>query len=295
LKRRPRYLYPPGGEPWTAFAGRVVNAHALAIFLDYDGTLTPIRKKPEQARLSVNALKTLQTMRRLPGVDVAVVTGRSMPDIRARIPLRGITIAANHGLQIKRDGSVWVHPGTKVRRMALLRVTRAIKRFIPFYPGVQFESKGFTLSIHYRNAAPGVAGRLKRSVTDAVSAEGPLFRLAEGKKVIEVRPSLRWGKGDAVMKILREGRRNRLILPLYFGDDRTDEDAFRALSSRGITIRVGADGSTEARYYVRNTGAVVKILKFIISVRKGFDSTTSQSIAGDYNARTRRVQDIRRR
>jgi trehalose-phosphatase len=100
----------------------------------------------------------------------------------------------------------------------------------------------------------------------------PKLVITRGKKVLEVRPRIRWGKGSAVLQILKTTEQSRRMLPVFIGDDTTDEDVFRILRHRGITIRVGKDKTTHAMHYIKNVGEVMQLLRSLIAFRTGRSS-----------------------
>ncbi len=244
----------------------VSAAPGIAIFLDYDGTVTPIRKTPSSAVLAHRTLSILRRLSELPGVSLAIVTGRSLEDILQRVPIAGIGLAANHGFQILLGGRLWVHPEAVSTLRSIRVLHRILCSHIIFYPKAFVENKDITLSVHYRNVPDAQAGIVRSLVENAIRDHNPALIVTRGKRVIEVRPPVRWGKGDAVFKILGEIESKRPVLPVFIGDDRTDEDAFRVLRTKGITVRVGRTNFTEAHYYVKNVGEVLKFLTKICSV-----------------------------
>ena len=119
-----------------------------------------------------------------------------------------------------------------------------------------------------RNLAPRYVRPLKSVVTKTVHSFDPTLRITRGKKVLEVRPQISWGKGNAVLKMLHTNKPQRRRVSVFIGDDTTDEDVFRALRPMGITVRVGKSTSTNAQYYVKNVEAVMTVLRSIISLRR---------------------------
>jgi trehalose-phosphatase len=140
---------------------------------------------------------------------------------------------------------------------------------------VYIENKQFTLSIHYRNVAPKNVRSLKSLVTKTVRSFDPTLRVTRGKKVMEVRPQITWGKGDAVLEMLHSSKTRQRRVPIFVGDDTTDEDVFRALRLKGITIRVGKSSSTQAQYSIKDVEGVKHLLQSIISLRTNRSSRRS--------------------
>jgi trehalose 6-phosphate phosphatase len=237
--------------------------------LDYDGTLTPIVEEPEAARLSPAMRQALQQLRRHPRYRVAIVSGRALADLRARVDGAGLYLAGNHGLEIEGPEGRYDHPAAQRLRPQLEALAQALQRQLTDIPGAWVEDKGLTLSVHFRRVAaasvPEVQARVRRQVEPAV-AEG-LVRLRTGKAVLEIRPGVPWDKGEAVRWIVAQLRREApaaRLLALYVGDDDTDEDAFRAVGPQGVSIVVGAERrASAAQYYVESVADTERLLTIL--------------------------------
>lgn len=228
---------------------------SFALFLDYDGTLTPIAPRPELARLDERQRERLRAVAaRHP---VAIVTGRAMADIRALVGLPGLHYAANHGFEITGpDVAFEVDP--QLRRTFEM-VAADLRPRVAAIPGVAFESKGYSVAVHFRLTPDAYVPEIEAAV-DAVIAVTEGVRKGEGKRVLEIRPAIAWNKGAAVQWLLdRFGAR----LPIYIGDDRTDEDAFVVARDRGgIAIYVGPPGTpTAATHRLPDPHAVGALLE----------------------------------
>lgn len=223
----------------------------LALFLDYDGTLTPIVQRPENAVLGEPTRILLRALaRRFP---LAVVSGRDLADVRARVGVARVYCAGSHGFEIEGPRVRHQHPLAKAAVAPLRAAAEEIARDTARIPGVQLEPKRFALAVHYRRAAEKDVAAVRAAVERA-RRRHPKLRLAGGKKVFELLPALDWDKGRAVLWLLRALRLDRDdVLPLYIGDDLTDEDAFHALAQRGIGIAVQhSRRPTAARFALRN-------------------------------------------
>lgn len=210
----------------------------LALFLDFDGTLVPISPRPEQALLAPATRKLLRSLsRQLP---VAIVSGRSLRDIKARVGLNGLTYAGNHGLEIVGRGFRF-HLGNGVDWLRLLKkLTQQLQQDFKTLRGILIEDKGITLSVHYRLANKKTrqkAGRLLMRQVKPLKDHGRL-RIGLGKAVWEIRPPQNWDKGRAVLWVLKQTQFHKRW-PLYIGDDKTDQDAFRSIRNKGLGIAVG--------------------------------------------------------
>jgi len=265
--KNPIYLFSDRYNSWKTVARKLKSASGIAVFLDYDGTLTPIKRTPSAAILAPELENILNQLVQLSGVQVAIVTGRSMEDIRRLVRVENIRFAANHGFNIYYNGTEWIHPQALSLIKVLSRLHLILRNTLIGFPKAYIENKQFTLSIHYRNVTQKNIGSLKSLVTKTVRFFDPTLRITRGKKVLEVRPQISWGKGKAVLKMLHSDKTRRQRIPLFIGDDTTDEDVFRALQSKGITIRVGKSTSTRARYFIKDIEEVVRLLQSIISLR----------------------------
>jgi trehalose 6-phosphate phosphatase len=241
-----------------------IGAGRPAIFLDYDGTLTPIVSRPQDARLSAS---TRRTLRRLAARStVAVVSGRDLRDVQALVAIPEIFYAGSHGFEIAgpegrqqrfEQGGEFL-PNLDEAQAELEARLRPVR-------GAQVERKRFSVAAHYRNVALSERGKVASAVRETL-ARHPRLRLSPGKMVFDLQPAIDWNKGKALLWLLDalalDPRHN---LPLYIGDDLTDEDAFRALRRRGIGIVVReASRPTAARYALENPAEVRRFLEALI-------------------------------
>lgn len=203
----------------------------LVLLLDFDGTLAPIVDRPELAEMPPRTRRALDRLRAMEGVEVAVVSGRGLADVRERAAIPGIAYAGNHGMEIEGAGLHRIHPGAAATRPSLQDVATRLDADLAGIDGAFVEDKGLTLSIHYR-LAPERAEEVRERVHAPVAGR-PELRVTEGKMVLEVRPRVEWDKGRAVLYLLDQMRPPADAPVLYLGDDRTDEDAFRALREWG--------------------------------------------------------------
>jgi trehalose-phosphatase len=244
----------------------------ILLFLDYDGTLAPIAESPVLATLSNENKDLLKKISEEPDCGLAIISGRSLNDIKDTVGLKGIIYAGNHGLEI--DG-----PNIKFENQISSRLKSIIKNIyeemvgkFSKIKGVLVENKGLTISVHYRLVAEKDIQEFRSIFTEITDPHvvRDKIRIDSGKKVYEVKPPVKWDKGKVVLWFLARqqftsGEKN--VLPVYIGDDLTDEDAFKALKKKGLTIFVGEPGNSEADYYLKNTEEVTKFLRLIIGLR----------------------------
>ena len=233
----------------------------LVVFLDYDGTLTPIVAHPEEALLAEEMRATVADLSRQ--CPVAIVSGRGLQDVRAKVGIDRIYYAGSHGFEIAGpDGRVEEYGPAREHLPALDAAQEVLENLLRTIPAAQIERKKFSIAVHYRNVEPSCVGAVDEIVDRTLKRYSGL-RKARGKKVFELQPAVDWNKGCALiwlMDHLHLGRPE--VLPLYIGDDLTDEDAFRVLEQHGIGIVVGdGDRITMARYRLRDPREVQQFLR----------------------------------
>ena len=215
------------------------------VFLDYDGTLTPIVSDPNEATLSKEARASV---RRLSSVcSLAIVSGRDLGDVRALVGLDNTYYAGSHGFEIRTPSGEDIDLEEAWAHLPMLdRAASDLRHLLRGIPRAVVERKRFAIAVHYRNVR-GPDQEAVRKIVDAVSRDHPGLRLSSGKKIYEFRPNLDWGKGKAVRRMLRlvdEGKAGRL--PIYIGDDITDEDAFAEIRQDGLGILVRGEESRQS-------------------------------------------------
>jgi trehalose 6-phosphate phosphatase len=241
-----------------------------AVFLDYDGTLTPIADRPELAVLDDPIRRTLGRL--ATRCTVAIVSGRDRVNVAGLVGIDNLVYAGSHGFDIAGpDGLQMQHERAAEFLPALDAAEAQLQARLADVPGVLVERKRFAVATHYRLVDESEVGRVEAAV-EAVVGEHPQLRRTGGKKVFELRPQLPWDKGKAVVWLLEAlGLAERAVVPIYIGDDETDEDAFAALRERGgLGIFVGdASQATAASYCLRDTNAVGHFLRHLADMLEG--------------------------
>jgi len=242
------------------------GAGSLAIFLDYDGTLTPIVSHPEKAFLTDSTRQTLRTL--ATRAPVAILSGRELEDVRKRVAIDAIVYAGSHGFDIAGSRGLRRQEATKFLP-ALDAAEKELREKLAGIAGALIERKRFSIAAHYRNVNETDLPELERAVSE-VGAQHRELRTMEGKKVYELLPDIDWDKGKAVLWLLEDLDLERdKVRPIYIGDDRTDEDAFRVLGQRGAGILVSEQPrSTAARYALKNPAEVERFLQELIKMTK---------------------------
>jgi len=256
----------PSALDWREDIAQRLGRKRPAMFLDYDGTLTPIVSQPEQAILS-NSMRDV--LKELAGLCVvAIVSGRDRADVEPLVDLDGLVYAGSHGFDIKGpDGLQMEHPGGQECLPDLDSAERELRKRIEPIPGARVERKRFAIANHYRNVANADVRKVEAAVREVQSRHGRL-RMSGGKKVYELRPDIDWDKGRAVLWLLEAlGLDGDAVLPFYLGDDVTDEDAFRVLAERGIGVLVGTPSyGTHASYGLGDTAEVERFLTGLVNL-----------------------------
>jgi trehalose 6-phosphate phosphatase len=233
----------------------------LLIFLDYDGTLTPIVRRPRDARLQPAVKRTLSRLVR--SVPVTIVSGRALSDLKTRVGVPSLRYVAQHGFVYQEPGGARQWLGPRVPRAHVQSWRGALQAAADGIPGALVEDKGTSVALHHRQVRSADRPRLRRRALRALApwlAKGKA-RLTRGKCVLEVGPAGSCNKGAAVAALLRRPwARNRV--PIYIGDDRTDFDAFRVVRNRGLAIRVGGRrGIAGENSWTPDAGAVAVLLR----------------------------------
>ena len=242
----------------------VTKSALVLLLLDLDGTLAPIVSTPQEAVIPEGTRATLRCLSLVPRYRVGVVSGRPVDEVREMVSIEGIFYAGNHGLELVHPQGRWTHPEAAALHPQLAQVARALEVELGHIPGLLIEHKGLTIGVHYRQVAQERQEVIEPRMRAVLESFGKLFRLASGKKVLEVRPRVPCDKGTAVRTIARLADSQGKDLIIYIGDDETDEDAFAALKPKDIAIRVGEEAASKAAYFLRDTDEVVAFLDALV-------------------------------
>ena len=212
-------------------------ARPPAVFFDFDGTLSDIVDDPDAAGPVAGATEALQKL--AAQCPIAVLSGRDLADVTKRVGLPGIWYAGSHGFELTApDGTHHQIDAAAAAVPMLEDATTRLRERLGLIPGVVVEHKRFGVAVHYRNAARDRVDEVAAAVRAAGQRDG--LRVTTGREVIELRPDIDWDKGKTlhwVMDHLQQDPSAPLV-PIYLGDDITDEDAFDAVHDDGIPILV---------------------------------------------------------
>jgi trehalose 6-phosphate phosphatase len=213
-----------------------------AVFLDYDGTLTPIVDDPAHAQLPAATRATIELL--AARTPLAIMSGRDLEDVRDLVAIEGIWYAGSHGFDI------FDPAGRRIERAreylpSLAAAEAELRDALAHVDGARVERKRFAIAIHDRGASEASQQRISDTV-GSTAARHPRLRVTGGKRIHELRPDLDWDKGKALLWLIDElDLTHDECLPLYIGDDETDEDAFMALEDLGLGFVVR--GEDDAR------------------------------------------------
>jgi len=253
-----KHIFSPDGE---AALNWLVRPDTL-VALDYDGTLAPIVAVPEKARMATGAARPLQSLSSL--CDVAILTGRSVADVKERLDFTPKYLVGNHGME-----GLPVNADVIARAHGLCRSWSEQLREVPalesVMPGIVVEDKNLSISIHYRLARDrSLASALIR---ERIGALTPAPRVIGGHCVVNLLSPDALDKGMALKRLLGlSDRRNAL----FIGDDDTDESVFRIAEQDWLTVRVGYRADSAAGFFLHHQSEVVPLLlRVLAAFRRG--------------------------
>lgn len=238
-----------GSRPPSAESG-------WAYFLDVDGTLVPLASTPGAARVSQRAHSVVRNLHAWTNGAVALVSGRAIAELDRLFGNPGMPAAGQHGAEFRSDSTCVLVPPSEDNALTFART--AFREFVARHDGLLLEDKGLSLAVHYR-LAPSLASSVHRMVRAQLRSIGDHYHLLRGNRVIELRPA-GTDKGKAIAAFMaRDPFRGRI--PVFIGDDTTDEDGFERVNLLGgHSIRVGA-GRTAARFRLADPAGVVSWLE----------------------------------
>lgn len=240
-----------------------IRARGCVLLLDFDGVLVPIHPQFDKPRLSLRGRVILARVAKQ--FPVAVISGRGLADVRARVGVPGISYAGSHGLQTRLAHGKSLRTRVtsqqlKFFRQACCALTAISKQF----PHTRPEDKGMSFTIHYRHLARKDIPEFKKAAhkTIALYLKDKHIRLLDDQYSFDISPDVHYTKGECALDLFETLRSGPNTLPVYIGDALTDEDAFR-MFPHGITIRVGHTSNTSAKYYFRNQREVTTLLSML--------------------------------
>ena len=253
-------------NPYFLRTGKdIFEKEKTIFFLDYDGTLTPIVDRPQDAIVSPEMKDTVKKLSKK--YKVFIVSGRFREDVQSLLGIDNLLYAGSHGFDIQGEGLSMVHPqAAKV----IPQVEQSIERLqknLGNIEGLYIEKKKFSVAVHYRLVDENkYLDRIRQEVDATVKDAGSL-RLMCGKKVFELLPDIEWDKGKAIRWILEAiGLTWKDANMIYVGDDVTDEFAFRMIKTRGTGILVSEeDRPSAADFRLNNPDEIRKLFEDLIN------------------------------
>jgi len=241
-----------------------INGRKVVMIFDYDGTLSEIRKSPEEAVMQPDTQALLYNFTKMCGYKIIILSGRARNNVKKMVGLNGITYIGNHGFDAL--GDIRVPALSRAYMKLLSAILRDLKKNLKHINGIRIEAKKYSVSFHYRNVARGSENKAAdafRNITGPY-VKAKKINILKGKKVLEVMPPIKWGKGETVKQIVKSNRGAENPAFMYFGDDVTDENAFQALKGKGFSFFVGNSARTKADYFLRSPKEVNKFLRKLL-------------------------------
>ncbi|KAJ4867391.1 Trehalose-phosphate phosphatase B [Raphanus sativus] len=260
----------------------IVNAakgKKIVMFLDYDGTLSPIVEDPDKAYITHEMREVVKNVAL--NFPTAIVTGRSIDKVRSFVKLDEIYYAGSHGMDIEgptnentygeSDQGVLFQPASEFVPM-IEKVVNILEEKTKWIPGAMVENNKFCLSVHFRRVDEKRWTALAEQVK-SVLIDYPQLKLTQGRKVLEIRPTIKWDKGQALKFLLKSlgFEKSEDVVPVYIGDDRTDEDAFKVLRERGQGFGIlvsKVPKETNASYSLQDPSQVNEFLKRLVEWKR---------------------------
>lgn len=229
----------------------------VLVILDYDGTLVPVRARPHLATLGSGERDTLRRLNR-GRARLAMMSGRSVADLRDRVDVEGILYGGVFGLSVQGPGFRYLHPRARRMQGTLTDLHRGFRKLFADVPGAHVEDKGVGVCVHYRAVPAGRRREFERRLAHARAAAPRGLRWRRGRCSWEVTPAADWDKGRAAEMLWR---RHEKPYMLVVGDEHFDEPMLRAAArARGAGIRVGR-GKSQAQHRLRGPREVRRFLR----------------------------------
>jgi trehalose 6-phosphate phosphatase len=240
-------------QQWERVARLIRRNQHLVVFLDFDGTLVRIATLPDDVRMEKETRDALQKLSRRRNVTLAIISGRQRAELQSFIGLRNVNYMGLYGWESRANQKVSLPV-----RVALARTLVELTADLPAHPGVWIEPKRSSFSVHLKGASHDTQRRMLQQVKKRVRPVQDTLKIMKNLRDIEVAPVAIGDKGMAVRKFL-EDPALRGALPIYFGDDFSDEPGFAA-AGKGIPVLVGKRRATRARFSLRGPAEVAAAL-----------------------------------
>ena len=280
---------------------KIFEKKYLLIFCDFDGTLAPIAETPDKAAIPKKTKELLIKLSKITDCKIVIISGRDVKDLKAKILIKNVVYSGSHGLKIDGFGFKFKAIVSQKQKNVLKTIKNILEDKLKNINGILLEDKEFSICIHYRLVNKKNISVVNDVINDVISLyeKNKAIKTKHGKKVLEIMTPVKWDKGKAALRILRKQRdllKKKEVFPVYFGDDKTDEDAFNVLKNKGLTVFVGKSklstvritksksgknmafshpprrtlnsSLSKAGYYLNDTEEVAKMLEYILQIRK---------------------------
>jgi len=237
---------------WEKVSQRLRAAKEIRLFIDFDGTLVPHRADPDSVRLGDEMKAALQRIVSHRHIHVGIMSGRRRANLRRLVRIPKIEFYGLYGYESENGLEISVLTALNLRQ-----ILEALEEQSADMPGIQWEDKGVSVAVHFRDAPPMSRQKANRLIRRAVSCSRGDLRVVETDSAWDIVPRRVQGKGSGVRNALKNIKRD--FLSVFIGDDISDEPAFKELRG-GITVRVGSEPRTEAHYRLDDSEEVREFL-----------------------------------
>lgn len=246
---------------------KIKKSNQLALFLDFDGTLSPLAAHPDSAKLPEYTKQLLVELRNK-GLYLHIISGRTLDDVKSHLDLSGISYSGNHGMEWEYNNRRFTKQVSHKKLQLLQTIKSDMQKISDNYAGTVVEDKVYSVAFHYRQVPvdkkPEIENYLQQ--TFVVHLQSNQVSLLFCKDTYDIRVNTNWNKGHIVQHFIKQSTFAEEDT-IYIGDSKTDEDAFCMLAD-SITIKVGHIEDTRAKFFLTDEVDVQKFLSWLLSIRK---------------------------
>ena len=237
----------------------------IFLMLDYDGTLSSVVNNPARARIGREMKTTLSRLAQRDDMVLAIISGRSLTDLKSRVRLDSIYYAGCHGFEMEGPGWSYNHPQMKQVARQVYLLEKYLNGLLSGIKGCIIENKRYALTVHYRRVDKKLFPSVEKAVRQAEKKFSERMKMEPGRMIYEFKPSILWDKSRAVEMLLGLYQADDPY-PIYIGDDITDEPAFRFLRHSGLTVLVENDERPQTTAAVLRLHSINQVLRFLKSL-----------------------------
>lgn len=255
-----RYLF----DELNVILKKIHGSKACLLMLDFDGTLSSIVPSPDKAKIYPLAKIALQKLLKHKNIIVAIVSGRALKDVKNKVGIKGLIYAGSHGLEWQIGNKTFSAKIPQEYIKILPQIRKQLILLARRHKGAKLEDKGLALAFHYRQVSSD-AQRLVKNQANLILLpfmKQKILEIIQSKKALDVRPRAKWTKGQFSLYLKKKYEKTKPLV-IYIGDDATDEDAFKVLR-QDITIKVGKNNNSLAKYFLKNPNQVASFLNLIV-------------------------------